>query len=131
MLANPNPYQSYRQVQIETASPVELVIKLYDGAIRFINQARKGIETKDYGLANESFRRTQDIIDELNVTLNMDAGEIAVNLRNLYVFIQQLLIEANVKKETDNLDNAVQLLMTLRSAWVEINATQKKVASNG
>lgn len=130
-MLNANPYQSYRQVQIETASPLELVIKLYDGAIRFINQAKKGIEIKDYNLANESLQKTQDIIDELNVTLNMDAGEIAVNLRNLYVFIKQLLVEANVRKETKHLDDAVQLLLTLRSAWSEINSTQKKVASNG
>lgn len=131
MLASSNPYQSYRQIQIETASSLELVIKLYDGAVRFINQAKNGLETKDYTLTNESFRRAQDIIDELNDTLNMDAGEIAVNLRNLYVFIKQTLVEANVKKDSKNLDNALQLLITLRSAWRELNLSQKKLASNG
>jgi flagellar protein FliS len=131
MLANSNPYQSYRQIQIETASPLELVIKLYDGAIRFINQAKKSLETKNLPLADDSFRRAQDIIDELNVTLNMDAGEIAVNLRNLYVFIRQMLVEANVKKDGKNLDDLLQLLITLRSAWSELNFSPKKVASNG
>jgi flagellar protein FliS len=130
MLASANPYQSYRQIQIETASPVELVIKLYDGVIRFINQAKKGLETKNYALTDESFRRAQDIIDELNDTLNMDAGEIAVNLRNIYAFIKQILVEANVKKDGKNLDNALQLLITLRSGWSEMNLSQKKVVSN-
>jgi flagellar protein FliS len=131
MLASSNPYQSYRQIQIETASPLELVIKLYDGAVRFINQAKNGLETKDYTLTNESFRRAQEIIDELNDTLNMDAGEIAVNLRDLYGFIKQTLVEANVKKDSKNLDNALQLLITLRSAWRELNLSQKKLVSNG
>jgi flagellar protein FliS len=131
MLANSNPYQSYRQIQIETASPLELVIKLYDGAIRFINQAKKSLETKNLPLADDSFRRAQDIIDELNVTLNMDAGEIAVNLRNLYVFIRQMLVEANVRKDVKHLDDILQLLVTLRSGWSELNFSQKKVASNG
>jgi flagellar protein FliS len=131
MLANSNPYQSYRQIQIETANPVELVIKLYDGAIRFINQAKKGLETKNLSLADDSFRRAQDIIDELNITLNMDAGEIAVNLRNLYVFIRQMLVEANVRKDVKHLDDILQLLVTLRSGWSELNFSQKKVASNG
>jgi flagellar protein FliS len=131
MLTSSNPYQSYRQIQIETANPVELVIKLYDGAIRFINQAKKGLETKNIPLADDSFRRAQDIIDELNVTLNMDAGEIAVNLRNLYLFIRQMLVEANVRKDGKHLDDILQLLVTLRSGWSELNLSQKKVASNG
>ena len=131
MLTRNNPYQSYRQIQIETASPLELVIKLYDGAIRFINQAKRGIENHDNTLINESLKRAQDIIEELNFSLNMDAGEIAVNLRSLYDFIRQMLVEANVKKDGKNLDDILQLLVTLRSGWTELNLSQKKVASNG
>jgi flagellar protein FliS len=131
MLANTNPYQSYRQIQIGTANPLELVIKLYDGAIRFINQAKRGLETKNIPLTDESFRKAQDIIDELNVTLNMDAGEIAVNLRELYVFIRRMLVEANVKKDGKNLDDVIRILITLRSGWSELSLSQKKIASNG
>ena len=68
----------------------------------------------------------QAIIDELNYSLNMDAGEIATNLRNLYDFITTKLVEANVKKDTMMIDQVVNLLTELRSSWAELQSPQKK-----
>jgi len=126
-----NPYKRYRQTQVETAGPLELIIMLYDGAIRFGNQAKVAIEGKNYGEANRLIQRVQAIVDELNFSLNMDAGEIAVNLRNLYDFIMAKLVEANVKKDIAIIDQTVHLLSELRGSWAQLQSPQKKVALAG
>jgi len=126
-----NPYMRYRQTQIGTASPLELIIMMYDGAIRFCHQAENAIEEQNYNQANQMFQRAQDIIDELNFSLNMDAGEIAVNLRNLYEFINNKLVEANIKKDRTLLRQMVELLAELRSSWVELQSAQRQVVSVG
>lgn len=128
-MAMNNPYQMYKKVQIETANPLELVIKLYDGAIRFVTQAKKGLEEHDYQLANNSLVRAQDIIEELNMSLNMETGEIAANLRNIYNFISDELVQANVHKNSKKLEDVVRLLTTLRSAWAEIQIPKKQAVS--
>lgn len=128
MFAADNPYERYRQTRIQTASPLELVIMMYDGAIRFINQAKKVLAEKDYVTANKALQRAQDIIDELNISLNPEAGEIAANLRSLYVYINQRLIEANMKKDGKILDEVLQLLTTLRSSWTELQAAKRPTA---
>lgn len=128
MFREDNPYERYRQTQIQTASPLDLIIMMYDGAIRFINQAKKALAEKKFAPANNALQRAQDIIDELNINLNPEAGEIAANLRNLYLFINRRLIEANVKKDGEILDEALKLLTTLRSSWVELQAAKKPAA---
>lgn len=125
---NGDPYERYRQTQIQTAGPLELIIMMYDGTIRFINQGKKALAEKDYTLANQVLQKAQDIIDELNINLNPEAGEIAVNLRNLYVFINQRLIEGNVKKDGKILDEVLQLLTTLRSSWAGLQTVKKPAA---
>ena len=131
MFTETNPYKRYRQTQVGTAGPLELIIMMYDGAIRFCNQAKKAIEEKNYNEANHFLQRVQAIIDELNYSLNMDAGEIATNLRNLYDFITTKLVEANVKKDIVTIDQVVNLLTELRSSWAELQSPQKKVVSAG
>ncbi|NLM36671.1 MAG: flagellar export chaperone FliS [Firmicutes bacterium] len=131
MFTETNPYKRYRQTQVETAGPLELIIMLYDGAIRFGNQAKVAIEGKNYGEANRLIQRVQAIVDELNFSLNMDAGEIAVNLRNLYDFIMAKLVEANVKKDIAIIDQTVHLLSELRGSWAQLQSPQKKVALAG
>jgi len=127
-----NPYKRYRQTQVGTAGPLELIIMMYDGAIRFCNQAKAAIEEDNYDQANRLFKRVQDIIDELNISLNMEAGEIAANLRGLYEFINTQLFEANIKKDLKLVDQVVGLLTELRSSWAELQHTPKpKVATVG
>ena len=131
MFKENNPYKRYRQTQVETAGPLELIIMLYDGALRFCNQAKLAIEEKHLNQANQMLQRAQDIIDELNINLNMEAGEIAVNLRSLYQFISTKLVEANIKKDLTLLNQMIALLTDLRSSWVELQSSQKQVASVG
>lgn len=131
MFRENNPYKRYRQTQVETAGPLELIIMMYDGAIRFCNMAKTAIEKRDFKQANKMLQRAQDIIDELNINLNMEAGEIAVNLRSLYQFISNKLVEANIKKDLHLVKQMVDLLADLRSSWAQLHQSQKKVASVG
>lgn len=131
MFIESNPYKRYRQTQVETAGPLELIIMMYDGAIRFCNQAKGAIQEDNYNEANRLLQRAQDIVDELNFSLNMEAGEIANRLRSLYDFINSKLIEANVNKDPALIDQMVELLTELRSSWSELQHGNKKVALVG
>ncbi|MGD8401485.1 MAG: flagellar export chaperone FliS [Bacillota bacterium] len=124
-----NGYERYRQVQLETASPIELIVKLYDGAIRFVVMSEKALVKKDYNAANTWLLRAQDIIDELNYNLNMDTGEIAQNLRDLYLYFNKTLMEANVKKDSRNLKTIIEMLTSLRDAWTRIGLEQRRSAT--
>lgn len=123
-----NPYERYQQTRVETAGPLQLIIMLYDGAIRFTRQANQAIETHDYAKANEYLKRTQDIIDELIVSLNPDAGEISQNLGRIYEYINYQLLQANIKKDSAPLESVDRILTTLRSGWSEIKGSSKKAA---
>lgn len=123
-----NPYQRYRQVQLETASPLELIIKLYDGALRFIQSAQKGLADKDYQGVNRDIQRAERIVEELDNNLNLEAGEVAENLRELYRFINRTLVEANIRKDPAKLETATELLRSLRESWVQLRKEQKVAA---
>lgn len=127
MISQPNPYLRYQQTRVETANPLQLVVMLYDGAIRFINQAKQAMVNKEIEHANESLKRAQAIVDELTVTLDPAAGEISTDLAKLYEFVNYRLIQANIKKDPEMLDDAVRVLSTLRSAWVELQAPDREV----
>lgn len=112
--------QQYRTAQVATADPARLVLMLYDGAIRFATQGREAVEQGDFEAANRHLGRAQDIVTELAASLDFDAGEISVNLEQLYEFINRRLVEANVKKDTAPLGEALNLLQELRDAWAQI-----------
>lgn len=112
-----NPQQRYLEIQIQTATPEKLVTMLYDGAIRFMSQAKLHIQNSDFEQANNSLIRAQDIFTELRATLNMDAGEIAANLDALYEFMINTLVEANIKKDQSKIDDVIGLVTDLRDTW--------------
>jgi len=113
-----NAYQQYQQNSIMLASPQKLLLMLYDGAIRFIKAAREAMEQKDFEGTNYNLGRAQDIISELNYSLDMEF-DISKNLRSLYNFINDKLIEANIKKNAAILDEIEPLVEDLRNTWYE------------
>lgn len=119
-------YQQYQQNSIMTASPEELTLMLYNGAIKFINLGKLHIENKEIEKANESIKRAQDIIFELNDTLDMNY-DISNNLRSLYTFILEKLMDANIKKEITPLNEALLLLDELRDTWKEAMKEARKI----
>ncbi len=113
-------YAVYTENQIMTASPARLVSMLYEGGIRFLDEAVEAVEAGDFIKANEKIKRVQDIVMELNLSLDMEnGGSLAQNLRALYNYIFQQLIQANVKKDTETLKEVRSILSDLNGAWKE------------
>ncbi len=117
-MAMSNPYSQYKQNSVMTASPQELTLMLYNGALKFIGQAKIYIGQKNIPQANESIQRTQAIIQELNITLNMEY-EVSQGLRSLYTYILEKLVDANISKDIAHLDEAAELITELRDTWKE------------
>lgn len=126
-MATANPYQNYRQQQINTASQDKLLLMLFDGAIRFCNQARMALENKKYDEANTNLLKAQNIIQEFMITLNMDY-EISHNLYYLYDYLYRRLVEANMKKDQAILEEVKGFLTELRQTFAE--ASLKARAEN-
>ncbi|MBG9544731.1 flagellar biosynthesis protein FliS [Cytobacillus firmus] len=125
-------YQSYQQNSVNTASPGELTLMLYNGCLKFINLAKKAIDDKNMEDKNVNLLKAQKIIQELMVTLNMDA-EISKNMMTLYDFIHNRLIEANTKNDLAILEEAEGFVTEFRDAWkqaIQLNR-QKQFAQSG
>ncbi|KHO61029.1 flagellar biosynthesis protein FliS [Thermoanaerobacter sp. YS13] len=126
-----NPYQQYKENAILTASPEELVLMLYNGIIRFIEEAKGAIEKKDYMAANNGIQRAQDIITELMLTLDM-SYDISQNLYSLYDYMLRRLIDANVKKDVTILEEVKGFAIELRDTWnLALNKVREKVYAKG
>ncbi len=128
-----NPLQSYKTISLETAPPGRLVLMLFDGAIKFLEKAKLGFDIEDPVEMNETVHnnitRAQDIINELNSTLNMDqGGEIAVVLRDLYVYMENKLFESNIRKEIEGVQEVIDRLSTLQEGWSEMLEQETAVA---
>jgi flagellar protein FliS len=120
-----NPWQSYRKVTTQTASPAQLVLMLYDGAINFLERGLTGFNHSDpleFNLTiNNNILRAQAIIHEMNARLDLEkGGEIAANFRRLYNYLYRRLHEANAKKKKPPIEEVIRHLRTLRDSWAEM-----------
>lgn len=113
-----NPYQAYQRNSVLTASKEELTLMLYNGAIKFCNQSLEALKEKDIQKAHIYNIRVQDIIAELQSTLDLQYP-IAIELDALYTFIRELLIDSNVSKNAEKLAQAKEFLVELRDVWQE------------
>ncbi|MBP7303752.1 MAG: flagellar export chaperone FliS [Fervidobacterium sp.] len=110
----------YREQMVMTASPAKLIELLLDKAISVIEDAKVLIDEKNFKGANEKIIRAQDIVMELNLSLDVEGGgDIAKNLRALYNYMYRTLVEANIKKDVKKLDEVKTLLSDLLSTWQE------------
>jgi len=129
MISNFNGYQAYQKNKYETASPHRLIAMLYDGAIRYMNQSIVHVQAQDIEATNLSLNRAQDILNELIACLNFEQGnEIAMNLNNLYRYTIDLLIQANIRKTVEPIEEAIVIIKDIREAWQAIG---KEVMMNG
>ena len=124
-MTHANPWQSYREVATTTAPPGHLVLMLYDGAIRFLNGALAGFQLEDplefHQTINNNILRAQDIVNELNASLDMNlGGELSDRLRGLYLYFDRRLQESNAQKEPAGVSEVVARLTVLRTAWAEM-----------
>ena len=121
------PYQQYRATKVETAGSVDLVVMLYQGAVRFIRLGIDAIERKDANAAHTNLVRAQDIVVELLGSLNHEAGgPIAGQLASVYDYCFRRLVTANVKKDPAPAREVIGILRDLGTAWQEIAAQQRQ-----
>lgn len=115
-----NRNHRYRKAQIETASPVQLVLLLYESAIRFCDQALEAMAQKNLSEQNANLLKAEEIIGELIGALNQDAGgELAVNLRRLYLYMLEKLVLANLYDESEGVQQVRDMLRSLHDSWAE------------
>lgn len=117
----------YRRTATHTASPLQLIIMLYDGALRFIAAAEVAMANNDRYGQNENIQRAQRILSELTASLDMQqGGEIALNLFTLYGYAYEQLVQANILDDASKLKHAVLVLEPLRESWRELDAMTRQ-----
>ena len=116
-----NGYAAYANSKIMTASPAELTLMLYDGAIKFCNIAIAGIEKNDIEKAHNNIIKVDRILNEFQVTLDYKY-EVAKDFNNVYTYLRKRLVEANVKKDIEILEEVLKHLRTMRDTWKEVMA---------
>lgn len=114
-----NNYQKYQENAIATANPAELTLMLYNGAIKFCNQGIEAIENKNIQGAHSVIIKAQRIIEELQATLN-DQYPIAKDIRPLYTYINDLLVDANITKDAEKLVEAKGFIVEFRDLWQQV-----------
>ncbi|MFK7789264.1 MAG: flagellar export chaperone FliS [Phycisphaeraceae bacterium] len=126
---NANPYL---RNQVLSAKPEELRLMLFDGAIRFLNNGRKGLENKNFDVSYTNISKAQKIVLELSSSLNRNVmPEVTEKLSALYTFIYRLLVDASTTREAKHLDEAIRLLKYERETWAMLieKATQQPASS--
>ena len=118
MIANKG-YAAYANNKITTASPAELTLMLYEGAIKFCNIAIAAIEEKDIQKAHNNIMKVENIIQEFQATLN-HKYPVAKDFDNVYSYLQERLVQANIKKDAEILQEVLGHLRTMRDTWKEV-----------
>lgn len=112
-------YGAYANNKIMTASPADLTLMLYEGAIKFCNIAIVAIENKDIEKAHNNIIKVQKIIEEFRATLN-PKYEVSKDFDNVYTYLLQRLLEANIKKDAEIVEEVLKHLRTMRDTWKEV-----------
>ena len=114
-----NPYNEYLKNKVMTATPGELTLMLYEGAVKFGNISIKAIEDGDMETAHTNIIKVQNIIDEFRRTLDFKYP-VAQDFENVYRYLSQRLIEANIHKDKDIMEEVVKHLRSMRDNWKEV-----------
>lgn len=112
------PYAQYRREQIITASTGELVVLLYDGALRYLALAEIALNERRLDLANDNLFKAQEVVLELYAGLDFEqGGDLAANLCDLYLYAYRTLVSANLRKDVEQVRHIAKLLTQLRDSW--------------
>ena len=118
-MALPNAYAQYNNNKILTASPAELTLLLYEGAIKFCNIALIGLEQNDLPKVHTNIVKAENIIEEFQSTLNHKYA-VAEDFDKIYKYIYGLLVDANIKKDKEILEMALEEIRGMRDTWKEV-----------
>lgn len=121
-----NGYNVYKNNSVNYASKEQLLLMLVEGAVKFCKIGRQAIVDKDIKKAHDSLVRTQDIFTELMISLDKTAGEWAVQMFNVYEFIKAKLVEANMKKNVEIIDEILPLIEDINDTWKEAYKKSKR-----
>ena len=114
-----NPYEQYQRNKVLTATPAEVTLMLYEGAIKFCNIAIMAIENNEMEKAHNNIMKTQRIVEEFRNTLDRQY-EVAEDFDRIYVYVLRRLFEANVRKDKEILEEVNGHLRSLRDTWKEV-----------
>ena len=115
---------AYRRTEAQSAPPLQLIVMLYDGALRYLSEARAAQATGNMRARNQALRRVNDIVAECHSSVDLErGGSVAVELDRLYSYISGRLLDVTVKRDATAIDEVHKLMTTLRGAWAEA-ATQ-------
>ena len=128
-MALPNAYTQYNNSKILTASPAELTLMLYEGAIKFCNIAEQAVEERDIQKAHNNIRKVQYIIGYLQSTLDTKYP-VAQDFINIYDYLSKRLVEANVKKDKEILEEINMHLHSVRDNWKEVMRINREKGAN-
>lgn len=120
-MAIPAAYAQYNNSKVLTASPAELILMLYEGAIKFCNVAIMAVEKKDIQKAHMNIVKVENIVNYLQSTLDMKYP-VSEDFDRIYTYLQQRLVRANVKKDPEILNEVCNHLRSLRDTWKEVMA---------
>ena len=118
-MAMQNAYAQYNNNKIMTASPAELTLMLYEGAIKFCNIAMDAIEKKDISKAHNNIVKVENIIEEFRASLD-HKYPVAEDFENVYAYLSKRLVEANIQKDREILEEVLEHLRTMRDTWKEV-----------
>lgn len=116
-----NPYNAYKQNSVNTASKEQLLLMLLDGAVKYTKIAKLAIKEKNIERAHKELIRVQDIFLELMITMDKDSGDYMEELYSVYEFIKNELGQANIKKDTQIIDNILPVIEEVRDMWYEVD----------
>ena len=129
-MAQGRPYQAYQNTQVQTSNQKQLIVMLFDGMNRFMNKAIVAIREDDIEVAHANLHRTGQILLELLSTLREDkGGEIAANLKKIYVYCYERIVIANLQKDVEIIKDVQVVLSNLGLGWKEINRSKSGLRS--
>ena len=109
----------YREMEIQTSSPQQLILLLYDEAIKCLKKAKIKVEDEDMEETNQLLLKTEKIIGELMSSLNPEVGKVATGWFSLYEYMHWRLIQANLERKSELIQEVLLLLQPLREAWIK------------
>lgn len=131
-MQQPSPYTAYRNTNVQTADQRTLILMLYDGLIRFLQKAIVKIEAREIEAAHNYLVRSREIVAELLATLRPEkAGQIGNNLKRLYVYAFNRIVEANLRKDPEMIREVIKLVSTLRDGWMSAKPAAAKEEVSG
>ena len=122
----PNAYNVYKNNSVNYASKDQLLLMLVDGAVKFAKIGRQAMIDKDVKKAHTNLMKAQEIFIELMVSLDMEQAEWTKDLMQIYAYIKDKLVEANMKKDVKIMDEILPLIEEVRDMWYETNKRAKQ-----